>query len=57
VVVEEEVGVVVAFGLVATPMAKPPMAPARIPIKAKTSALSTKVVFPRLDICSLPVLL
>jgi hypothetical protein len=33
------------------------MAPARIPIKAKTSALSTKVVLPRFDIYSLLVLL
>jgi hypothetical protein len=31
-------------------MARPPMAPARIPIKAKTSVLSTKVAFPRFDI-------
>ena len=34
------------LGLVTTPTAKPPTAPARIPIKASTRALSTKVEFP-----------
>jgi hypothetical protein len=33
-------------------MASPPMAPAKIPIKASTSVLSTKVALPRLDIVS-----
>jgi hypothetical protein len=35
---------------VTTPTASPPMAPARIPIKASTSVLSTSVALPRLDI-------
>jgi hypothetical protein len=34
------------LGLVAAPTAKPPIAPARIPIKARTIALSTKVPLP-----------
>jgi hypothetical protein len=42
------------LGLVTTPMAKPPITPAKTPIKAKTSVLSTKVAFPRLDIAFRP---
>jgi len=39
-----------SFGLVAAPTAKPPIAPATIPIKARTIALSTKVALARADI-------
>jgi hypothetical protein len=49
-VVLEELEVEAAFGLVTTPMARPPTAPARIPIRARTRALSTKLDFPRFDI-------
>src|SRR5208283_628935 len=41
---------VLALGVVTIPMAKPPMAPARMPITANTRALSTKVGFPRFSI-------
>jgi hypothetical protein len=39
-----------AFGLVKAPTAKPPTAPATIPIKASTSTFSTRVFFPRFAI-------
>ncbi|MGO8797123.1 MAG: hypothetical protein ACLQLC_20075 [Candidatus Sulfotelmatobacter sp.] len=45
-----ELEVDAALGLVTTPIAKPPIAPAKIPIKARSRVLSTNVVFPRLDI-------
>jgi hypothetical protein len=39
-----------AFGVVTIPTAKPPTAPATIPMRARTNALSIKLDFPRLDI-------
>ncbi len=47
---EEDVDEDVVLGPVAIPIAKPPIAPAKIPINAKSSVLSTSVAFPLLDI-------